>query len=948
MINTKLQKLLDALAGSGCRVKPRGQDFQAQCPGHDDNTESLSIAETSEGNIVMKCHAGCETSHVLKSLGLTFEVLFANNSNEANPRPRPRPRAKTTTPKPAPKPKTKKPQGKIVKTYPYTDEAGKLLYEAVRKEPKDFLQRQPLTNGKWQWNLKGVRRVIYNLPAVLKAINEDTLVFLVEGEKDAEALIKRGLVATTTPMGAGKWIDDYNTFFTNAELVIIPDNDKSGRDHAILVASKVVDIAKTIRIVDLPDLPEKGDVSDWLMEGGNQEDLLELAFKTDVVATTEEIHALFNNSGPAEEEKRTKAIDYYFEENHKTYSNSEDERVIADFAIDINSIVKDDEKGRIFYIKIRELDRGALRITDTIEVLPESLDDTRGFYKAIRPHTMGEIIQYRNENTKPISIFKWLLNHFDKPIVRRPNHVGLIIPTDLGEARPFWLFGNALICPPYKKETGRVVLPNDKNEYIVDKTVGFTLPLFKSESEKEQLVPIIDTNIEGAGEFLGEIKTKLLELIGGGDGSGRAPNFGKTILGYVAYHLYEKDLYRANDVNGHTVMLYVYGPKGTGKTTYFNTFLRAFFGLQNTKEIKGTNVSPSALENQMGMNSGLPVCYDEYNPEKTAMNYQSINGYYHKTGRSVSDMDRSGRNKFTPIRSTFSITSNFPINLDVDQADATESRVIYFEYKKEYRSRNYDLFEWFEKNLSQLSRVTTYLLLNQTDEKRKQLKSSVRKLYAKFKADLDAEVEKNPNTYVAEHRLTDNYVRILGCYELVFGIDEEYRAWIKSELLQRFAQAKANQKENALINQLIYLASSGRVKECWQYHYSNSNKELYVHISQLYEVYAEFRRDKSLSMNQFKEILKDYFIEFGGYEIATKKWYGTYFDRNNDPINVNKPIHSYVLKYSQVAGRNLLDQLFPYKQDHAGEIEYLRQELEKEPVIKPVINKGDLDDELPF
>ena len=89
-------------------------------------------------------------------------------------------------------------------------------------------------------------------------------------------------------------------------------------------------------------------------------------------------------------------------------------------------------------------------ISETIEVLPEYLDDVRSFYKAIRPYTMGEIIQERSDKVKPLSIFKWLLSEFDKPIVRRPDHVGFIQPTD-HDKRPYWLFGNAMICPPYKR-----------------------------------------------------------------------------------------------------------------------------------------------------------------------------------------------------------------------------------------------------------------------------------------------------------------------------------------------------------------------------------------------------------------------------------------------------------------------------------------------------------------
>jgi len=912
MTSTRFQKLTDAIESAGLKVEKRSGYTQTQCPCHDDSTPSVTIKENASGKISLNCHAGCETSDILKSLNLTWDVLYPDDQKKSSTAQR----------------------KKIVATYPYTDEKGNLLFEAVRLHPKSFRQRVPEVGGGWKWSIKGVRRVIYNLPDVLKAAEEDKPVFLVEGEKDAEALGKRGLVSTTVPMGAGKWHDDYNSSFENVELIILPDNDQSGKEHAVMVAAKLIDTAKSIRILNLPKLPDKGDVSDWLMDGGTKEELLELAFDTDTINSRDDaLTAVGIDPKEDEEEPSIRELNnHFFEENNNIYSTGEDQRLVADFAIDINSIVKDDREGRIFYINIRELNRGKLHISDTIEVLPESLDDVRSFYKSIRPYTMGEIIQARHDKVKPLSIFKWLLSEFDKPIVRRPDHVGFVQPTDFDE-RPYWLFGNALICPPYDGEPAQIIEPNDADEFIVDQQIGFTLPLYQSLKEKEQLAPMVNTNTKAAGEFLGEVKAKLIELIGGGDPTGRAKNYAKIIMAYVVYHLYEKDLYFANDMNGHTVMLYVYGPKGTGKTTYFNTFLRAFFGLHKTKEMKGNSVTIAAIENQMGHFSQLPVCYDEYNPEFSQIDYQNINGYYHKTSRTVSDVDRAGRNKFTPIRSTLSLTSNFRINLDVDQADATESRVIYFEYKKEYRSNDSDLFEWFEDNLDDLSRITTYILVNQTDESRKAIKKSVRELYHKYKERLDKAVSENPKKYVAEHRLTDNYVRLLGCYEHIFGQDPEFRQFIFNEVLQRFAEAKANEKENALLNQIIYLASAGRIKESWHYHYSNSQKELYVNLSQLYEAYSEYKKDKAVSNNQFKEILKDYFEECGGYQVGTKKWYGSYYDKTNNRVDINKPMHSYILNYDQVSNDNLLKDLFPYTE-------------EQEPYMAPQQEKED--DDIPF
>lgn len=917
MTSVRVQQLLDALSQAGCKVHSLGTGrWQAQCPAHEDRTPSMSISQNRAGEIGIKCHAGCETGDILKQLGLKWGVLFPDNKGDGRS---------------ASKKKT------IVKTYPYTNEAGEVLFEVVRFHPKDFRQRQPQVGGGWRYSLKGVRRVIYNLPDVKRGIEEGRPIFLVEGEKDAEALIKRNLIATTCPMGAGKWRTEYSQLLEGAELIILPDNDTPGKKHAAGLVGKLLDHTKTIRILPLPGLKAKEDVSDWLMEGGTKDELLELAFNSEPVQSQAEAEAQLDINGELDENDPRSIKKLFFAEDLKIYSNDAEEKVIADFNIDIQSIVKDDQQGQIFYIKIKEKDRGRRRTTETIEIKPEYLDDLRSFYKAIRPYSMGEILQYRSKKTKPLNIFKWLLQNFDKPIVRRPDHVGF---TRSG-GRPFWLFGNAVVCPPWTDpETGRehqaqIIEPNEAGEFIVSDKLGFTLPLYDNEIEKEQMAPFINIDIGSADAFLGEVKTNLLTLVGGGDPEGRAHNYGKLLLGYVIYHLYEQQLYYANDMNGHTVMLYVHGPKGTGKTTYFNTILRAFFGLHKTKEIKGNTVTIPGLENTMGMYSQLPVCYDEFNPEFSDVSYQHLNSYYHRTSRSVSDTDRKNRNKFTPIRSTLSITSNYRINLDVDQADATESRTIYFQYKKEYRSDDPELFEWFKANLDRLSSITAYLLVNQTQEKRRRVKELAAHNYGEMKKALDAEICNAPKKYAEEHRLTDNYTRLLAAYELIFGRDNELRAFIYQELLGRFASARSNLKENALLNQLIYLASSGRLKESWQYNYNSNQKELYVDLNQCYHAYEEYRRDKAVSLNQFRDILKDYFQECGGYYTATKRWYGSYYDKDHNRQDVNKPQHSYVLAYEQVvASGSLLRDLFPPTEEQVQDLKRLTKSKAEESPIR--------------
>ena len=105
----------------------------------------------------------------------------------------------------------------------------------------------------------------------------DCLVFIVEGEKDANQLAGLALVATCNPGGVGKWLASYAVFFRGRDVVILSDNDDAGRNHARSVATNLKPSAARVRILELPGLPPKGDVSDWLAAGGTREELLDLA-----------------------------------------------------------------------------------------------------------------------------------------------------------------------------------------------------------------------------------------------------------------------------------------------------------------------------------------------------------------------------------------------------------------------------------------------------------------------------------------------------------------------------------------------------------------------------------------------------------------------------------------------------------------------------------------------
>jgi len=160
----------------------------------------------------------------------------------------------------------------IVASYPYRDETGNVLSCCVRfEEPgrdKSFRQWQ-LKGQDWISNVKGVRRILYNLPEVIEADN----IIITEGEKDCDNLKALGYVATTNPNGSGNWKPEFTPFMKGKHIAIFADNDEPGQKHLQSLISHLTGVAASIRVVSLPGLKHKGDVSDWIEAGGTREQL---------------------------------------------------------------------------------------------------------------------------------------------------------------------------------------------------------------------------------------------------------------------------------------------------------------------------------------------------------------------------------------------------------------------------------------------------------------------------------------------------------------------------------------------------------------------------------------------------------------------------------------------------------------------------------------------------
>jgi len=159
--------------------------------------------------------------------------------------------------------------------YPYTDAAGK---EVGLKERRDlpggektfaWLRPDPASPTGYYYGLEKAARPLYRQQEV-SASPAGAQVFLVEGEKCTDAVVGLGLLATTSPDGAGSWQPGFAEPLRGKQVVVMPDNDLSGRRYAEAACSSLHGVAASVRVLDLPNLGDHGDVADWLARGGDR------------------------------------------------------------------------------------------------------------------------------------------------------------------------------------------------------------------------------------------------------------------------------------------------------------------------------------------------------------------------------------------------------------------------------------------------------------------------------------------------------------------------------------------------------------------------------------------------------------------------------------------------------------------------------------------------------
>lgn len=288
-----------------------GRGMLYQCPAHVDRNPSMKVDWSDnppDHPVLAHCKAGCETKAVCAAMGdPTGASLYPAREKTkvfVGAPPPPKPPAPPAAPAPEPAPKKNRSKTAVC-TYTYTDEVGAVLFLVIRYRydddgSKTFSQCRP--DG--APTIEGIRRVLYRMHTWHQ---KKKALAIVEGEKDVETLAKLGLPATTSMGGSGNWRPEYVQQLKDGgieRVLIFPDNDEPGRKYAETVAAGCYAVGIKVKIVALPGLPEKGDVTDWIEAGHTREELSAAAKAAEEWKPPVEAEPLFSTTTVAELDAR--------------------------------------------------------------------------------------------------------------------------------------------------------------------------------------------------------------------------------------------------------------------------------------------------------------------------------------------------------------------------------------------------------------------------------------------------------------------------------------------------------------------------------------------------------------------------------------------------------------------------------------------------------------------
>ncbi|MDC0934646.1 AAA family ATPase [Pirellulales bacterium] len=274
---TPTERILAALTDRNCDPKRNGNGWSACCPAHEDRRPSLSITEGVDRRALVRCHVGCSADAVCGALGLRVADLMPDSpSTTSTELPNGRGKqqnGRQCSTKPAKVYPTAKAaiealegrHGKRSAHWTYLDAEGEPVGVVVRWNlPDGKKDIRPVAKQEDTWRIGGMPdpRPLYCLPDLADAKQ----VFIVEGEKAADAARAIGLVATTSAHGSQSADKADWTPLAGKECVILPDQDQPGEKYANATATILAKLepAAVVKVARLPNLPEHGDIADWI------------------------------------------------------------------------------------------------------------------------------------------------------------------------------------------------------------------------------------------------------------------------------------------------------------------------------------------------------------------------------------------------------------------------------------------------------------------------------------------------------------------------------------------------------------------------------------------------------------------------------------------------------------------------------------------------------------
>lgn len=805
------------LIKSRLKVKrDKGDMCQCICPSHDDKQASLTVTyDSNKKATLLKCHAGCDTETILQALGLEYKDLFDNSLYN-----------NYTTKK-----------DNIEAIYKYFDEEGNLLFEKVRFKGKKFSQRRKLGSAiiwgldegnyyeikpgcnEWSRTKKQgakkqhfpeCRKVIYNLPKVIEGVKNNQTIFIVEGEKDANNLAKWGYITTTTFDGASKsnkWREEYNQYLKAANVIIIPDNDEPGKAHAKNIANNLVKVANSVKIVELNDLKDKEDISDWISKGHTKEELEELINKTSE-------YKVENNQIEQAIQSLPKGL---FEYNNCYCRMNKDGEIIeiTNFIIEPLEMIESED---IKELKCKIITKEG-RETEKIFNVKDFMSGHQGFKKALND----------------LLIFKGRDNELEeiKDLITHKNYdtkTGLKV-TGFHQFKDGWIFAtnSKVVNSNFEELTNYVMLQNN---------LELDTDILNNETINK--------------EELGALLMHLFRF--------NEPGIAATIISFTAAIFLKERLWRV--CKAKFPHLLITGQAGAGKTQTVENIICPILNI--TPELEdASSITKFSVIKKSASSNFVPLIIDEYKPSKLS---KFIFNEISNLLRNV--YDRHVFNRGTSNLKIIEWQQQAPLILigeDGFTETAVLERILSVNLSKQDSKAYEKSFKFLKDNTNLLKKLGKALLevsFNITDDELKEV-------YEKYLKIIPGEVQADrvKNSIAVAFVGLNLIMKLLIKYDIdnpeLYGIDfEKVKKYIISKAIDEVLEGGENSKSSvdATLEYIDILADPSINKLIKGVHFKliNNNEELAIDVKTIYYVIQQEKNipDDILSERQFTKNLK--------------------------------------------------------------------------------------------